>query len=244
MNAKILIVSLFVFALSFGAVLWYFQTQAYYSPVTLQAPSQPQVVVTQTPTPSLDTEEVLVTNNTSGGDEAPTLTQPSLSTPIDTTASLPWADTTSIAATGTGTSATTITLDSLSLTHFFTGERQQMLFSDFTGIDASTSPLKFRGCFTTPMSFGLLTETYTIYDEATPLRAPRWFDCFDVETLTEDLSSGVALAFLGHANIIYGIDRVIAVYPEGNAYVWHQINACGEAAFAGQPLPSDCPPKP
>lgn len=95
---------------------------------------------------------------------------------------------------------------------------------DFVGIDAPTSPIKLRGCFRTPLSFGYLTETYQVYDAATPLKAPSWFDCFDFETLTEDLASGEAIAFLAGKNVADGVDRVIAVYGDGRAYVWQQLN--------------------
>ena len=44
--------------------------------------------------------------------------------------------------------------------------------------------------------------------------------------------------------ISYGIDRIVAIYPDGRGYAWHQINACGEVVFDGQPAPENCPPKP
>ena len=43
-------------------------------------------------------------------------------------------------------------------------------------------------------------------------------------------------------DIEYGIDRVLAIYPSGIAYAWHQINSCGSAAFSGEVLPENCPP--
>lgn len=95
---------------------------------------------------------------------------------------------------------------------------------NFTGIDAPTSPLKLRGCFTVVNSFGYLTETYEIYDDATPLKAPSWFDCFDYETLTDDIESGDAIAFLAGKDVANGIDRVVAVYGDGRAFVWQQLN--------------------
>ena len=59
-----------------------------------------------------------------------------------------------------------------------------------------------------------------------------------------DLSEGLATAYMGTANLQYGIDRVIAVYPDGRAYLWHEINACGEAVFNRYPAPDTCPPAP
>jgi hypothetical protein len=42
----------------------------------------------------------------------------------------------------------------------------------------------------------------------------------------------------------YGIDRVVAVLPDGRGFAWHQINACGEVVFDGNPPPPGCPPVP
>ncbi len=114
---------------------------------------------------------------------------------------------------------------------------------NFQGIDANTSPLKFKGCFSVSHSIPMMTETYVVYDNPTPLKAPIWFHCYRHKRLSQDIESGEAVAFLGEANITYGIDRVIAVYGDGRAYVWHQINHCGRAAFAGEDLPTGCPPK-
>ncbi len=111
-------------------------------------------------------------------------------------------------------------------------------------IDATSSPIRFRACFTTPLSQALLTETYELYPAAEPLRAPGWFDCFDAEALGAALEQGEALAFLGTENLTYGIDRVIAVDSAGRGFAWHQINRCGEVVFDGEPVPADCPAPP
>ena len=95
---------------------------------------------------------------------------------------------------------------------------------DVTGIDADSSPLRFRACFTTPLSQGMLTETYRMYDAAAPLNAPGWFDCFDAGVIGDALESGEALAFLSEHDIHPGVDRVVAVFPDGRAYAWHQLN--------------------
>jgi hypothetical protein len=92
-----------------------------------------------------------------------------------------------------------------------------------TGIDASSSPLRFRACFTTPLSLATLTETYRLYDAPTPLTAPGWFDCFDADRIGTALEKGEALAFLSQAGIAPGVDRVVAVFPDGSAYAWHQL---------------------
>lgn len=132
----------------------------------------------------------------------------------------------------------------VNITNLATGEVEPMLIDGFEGIDSDSSPIRFRACFTTPMSNAMMTETFTIYNHAEPLVAPSWFSCFDASEIGADLESGAATAYLGEENIIYGIDRVIAVYDDGRAYAWHQINTCGEHAFNGDPVPANCPPIP
>ena len=93
------------------------------------------------------------------------------------------------------------------------------------GIDAASSPIKFRACFRTPLSLAMLTETYRDYPGAEPLVAPRGFDCFDAEAIGRALETGEALAFLSEPDIHPGVDRVVAVFPDGRAFAWHQLNA-------------------
>ncbi|CAN1537939.1 hypothetical protein MCELHM10_01644 [Paracoccaceae bacterium] len=121
---------------------------------------------------------------------------------------------------------------------------EPILVAGVTGIDAASSPIKFRACFTTPMSLATLTETYRAYDTAEPLIAPSSFACFDAKAIGQALETGQALAFLSEPNIIWGVDRVVAVTADGQGYAWHQINACGREVFDGNPVPEDCPPKP
>ncbi|MEJ6397849.1 DUF6446 family protein [Yoonia sp. 208BN28-4] len=130
------------------------------------------------------------------------------------------------------------------LTSLVTGQPEEILFENFKAIDSDSSPVRFRACFNTGMSLATLTETYEIYDAAEPLVAPNWFDCFDARRIGEDLETGDAVAFLGQENIQYGIDRIVAVYPDGSAFAWHQINACGEVVFDGNRPPEGCPTPP
>ncbi|MEJ6401499.1 DUF6446 family protein [Yoonia sp. 2307UL14-13] len=129
------------------------------------------------------------------------------------------------------------------LTSVVTGEAEPILFENFEAIDSDSSPIRYRACFTTPISLATLTETYVIRDDAEPLNAPGWFECFNAAQIGADLDTE-AVAFLGVANITYGIDRLVAVYPDGRAYAWHQINACGEVVFNREPVPENCPPAP
>ena len=134
--------------------------------------------------------------------------------------------------------------DDVVLTSLFSGEPEPILFDKFAGIDSDSSPIRYRACFETPTSLALMTETYVIVDEAEPLVAPGWFDCFDAEAIGADLEDGTAIAFMGTENVQYGIDRIVAVYPDGRAYAWNQINACGEVVFDGDPAPEGCPTPP
>ena len=126
----------------------------------------------------------------------------------------------------------------------FEGLTEDILAESFEGIDADTSPIRFRACFTTPLSVAMMSETFEPYDRPEPLIAPKWFSCFDAKKIGADLESGAALAFMGEENIEYGIDRVIAVYPDGHGFAWNQINRCGDAVFDGDPAPMGCPPAP
>ena len=116
----------------------------------------------------------------------------------------------------------------IDLTLLETGLPEPILADNVQGIDATSSPLRFRACFHTPMSQAMLTETYKVYDQPTPLNAPNWFDCFDAAAIGAALQSGEAIAFLSQANIAPTIDRVVAVFPDGRAYAWHQISPDAE----------------
>ena len=130
------------------------------------------------------------------------------------------------------------------LTSITSGAPEAILYDGFEAIDAESSPLRYRACFTTPLSQALLTETFEFYDNPVPTVAPGWFECFDAEAVGAALEEERAIAFLGTANIVYGFDRVVAITEDGQGYVWHQLNICGEKAFDGDPLPEGCPPRP
>ena len=117
-------------------------------------------------------------------------------------------------------------------------------YENFSAIDADSSPIRYRACFTTPVSYGSLTDNYVIYDKAEPLVAPSWFNCFDAKEIGAALETGEAVAFLGTENVSYGIDRIVAVMPDGRGFVWHQINHCGEVVFDGDKAPEGCPVPP
>jgi hypothetical protein len=124
------------------------------------------------------------------------------------------------------------------------GVAEPILIEGFEGIDADSSPIRYRACFRTPQSTAMLTETYRVYDDAVPNIAPRWFGCFDAKAIGAALEEGRAVAYLGEENIHYGIDRVIAIMDDGRAFAWNQINHCGAVVFDGKPAPEGCPAQP
>lgn len=94
--------------------------------------------------------------------------------------------------------------------------------SDYQGLNATSSPLKLRGCFTAdPAAFAQIPPPAT----ATPLTPPPWFRCFDAKALTEDLAAGRAAAHLLSTDRPEGFDVLAAIYPDGRGYLWSQLNA-------------------
>ncbi|PTV95400.1 hypothetical protein C8J27_10435 [Rhodobacter aestuarii] len=108
------------------------------------------------------------------------------------------------------------------LTSLITGLPEPILSENWQAVGEHSAPVDFRACFRTPLSLGLLTETFTVYDAAHPLAAPPEFGCYDARRIGADLATGVAIAFLSARDIAPGVDRVVAVYPDGRAFVWQQ----------------------
>ncbi len=99
--------------------------------------------------------------------------------------------------------------------------------ADYDGIDASSSPLKLRGCFRIdPAAVAALTPA----PKPTPLTPPFWFRCFDAGRIEADLASGAARAYAIGPGQPPGFDTMIAVYPDGRGYLWRQL----DAAFGDQ----------
>ena len=111
--------------------------------------------------------------------------------------------------------------------------------TNIEAIDATSSPIRFRACFDTPLTPDL---DATPYEGAIPLNAPFWFDCFDATEIGNALETGEGQAFLAQKNVHYGVDRIVAILPGGRGYVWHQLNNCGETAYDGTQIGEDCPP--
>ena len=91
---------------------------------------------------------------------------------------------------------------------------------DLDRIDAETSPLKLRACFRTEPA---LLRDLPVAKEPTPLTPPPWFDCFDVGRLSVDIASGKAQAYQLAAGEPEGTVTIVAVYPDGRAYLWRQL---------------------
>ena len=85
---------------------------------------------------------------------------------------------------------------------------QPILAENITAIDAESSPIRFRACFTTTSSLAMLTETYQGFDRAIPRNAPDWFDCFDADAIGAALQAEQAIAYMGEAEIMDGLFRV------------------------------------
>lgn len=112
----------------------------------------------------------------------------------------------------------------LRLTSIATGQPETIAAAGVQAIDANSSPLRFRACFTAGQSREALSEAFVTYEDPTPLTGPGWFECYDAVTVGEALESDDATAYLAQADIRDGVDRVIAVFDDGRAYAWHQLN--------------------
>lgn len=110
--------------------------------------------------------------------------------------------------------------------------------TNYRGIDADTSPLKMRACFDVEWDYFPTDEYKNI---ATPLIAPNFFECFDAGQIYTDLKEDNATAILSDENNPFGFNTFIAQYPDGRAFMWRQVNECGDAHFTGDPLPAGCP---
>ncbi|MEM8791252.1 MAG: DUF6446 family protein [Pseudomonadota bacterium] len=98
---------------------------------------------------------------------------------------------------------------------------EDLTVTDYRGIAASSSPLKLRACFQTAWT----AEGKEIDPgDPVPLTAPHWFECFDAERISRDLQAGKATSIRAARNEPDGVDRYIALYPDGQAFMWRQLN--------------------
>jgi hypothetical protein len=121
---------------------------------------------------------------------------------------------------------------------------QPIPYTGFQAIDADSSPIRYRACFETELTLDELRATYIPAEEATPLTAPGWFDCYDAIELADAMKTGQAEAFIGVKNVHFGVDRIVAVTQDGRGFIWHVLNNCGEKAYDGTVVGEECPPRP
>ena len=137
-----------------------------------------------------------------------------------------------------------VTEQDVQLVSLTTDQPETIVFDDFQAIDAESSPIRYRACFTTPQSLAYYTETYVLAPDMDPRNAPGWFDCFDAAAIAAELQAGTALTFLGGKNVAFGVDRIVAITQDGRGYVWHELNDCGEKAYDGTIVGEECPRPP
>ena len=117
-------------------------------------------------------------------------------------------------------------------------------YSNFRAISSDSSPIRYRACFDTTEDLDALRSRYLEYKDAEPRIAPYWFDCFNAKELGLSLKDGSSgEVFLSKKNIMYGVDRVVAILENGKGYVWHEINDCGDKLYDGSPVSNECPEK-
>ena len=95
--------------------------------------------------------------------------------------------------------------------------------SAYNGINAPTSPLKMRGCFTLTDPEGAIVAGQ-LAEDAVPIKPPYWFECFDTEQIQSDIESGKATPIMAGLDEGDGADLYMAIYSDGRAYRWRQPN--------------------
>lgn len=87
------------------------------------------------------------------------------------------------------------------------------------GVTSTSSPLKMRACF-------VLNEAFEAPPSIAPepLVGPGWFKCFNARFIEENLANGYGKAYVAARNEPPGFDRIIAVFPGGNTYMWRQLS--------------------
>ena len=90
------------------------------------------------------------------------------------------------------------------------------------GIDANSSPIRWRACFTliAPPD----PATLVPYPQADALIGPGWFSCYDAAAVDAALASGQAKAYLSAPEVRPDVDRVLVLWPDGHGVAWHQYN--------------------
>ncbi len=106
-------------------------------------------------------------------------------------------------------------------THEITVADRTIPVTAFKGVDANTSPIKLRACLELDPA---ALEGLPPADKPVPLVAPHWFECFDARAIGKALEAGEARAYLAASEEFDGSERMIAVYPDGRAFMWRQLS--------------------
>lgn len=124
------------------------------------------------------------------------------------------------------------------------GAPEPVPHAGFRAIDAESSPIRFRACFTSGADPNALAAKYQVRSDAVPRNAPSWFECFDAAAIAALIEQGKAQVFLGEKNVHYGVDRIVAITDDGYGYAWNELNDCGTKAYDGTVVGETCPPRP
>ena len=124
------------------------------------------------------------------------------------------------------------------------GTSQPIEHTGFKAIDADSSPIRYRACFTTSITPDQARSLYVEAPGIDPRNAPGWFDCFDAEDIGAGLKDGSVVSFLSAKNFAYGVDRIVAIDADGRGYIWPNLNECGTKAYDGSLVGEECPARP
>ena len=113
----------------------------------------------------------------------------------------------------------------ISLTPVNGGVPEEILHENVQATRDNAVPESLWACFSTPMSMGLLKESYEVLDTVAPTQPVSALGCFDAAAVTAAVESGAAVAFLGERDIWPGVDRLVAIYEDGRAVAWNQRRA-------------------
>jgi hypothetical protein len=124
------------------------------------------------------------------------------------------------------------------------GTSQPIEHSGFTAIDADSSPIRYRACFTTSLTPDQASALYVPAPGIDPRNAPGWFDCFDAKGIAAAISDGTMVTFLSTKNYAFGVDRIVAIGADGRGFIWPTLNECGTKAYDGSLVGEECPARP
>lgn len=113
----------------------------------------------------------------------------------------------------------------ISLTPVNGGVPEEILLDGLSATSDNALPESLWACFETPLSMGLLTESYEVTEDVTPTNPVSSLPCFDAKNVVAAITDGEAVAFVGERDVWPGVDRVVAVYQDGRAVAWNQRRA-------------------